>query len=483
MSIDRFNKKQLVLLLIFSLIVVHGVAAANVFDDAFQSFGNLSPDFYDNHWWWLDLAAYAFFFIAVCQFALKGKMGDEKGKLGIIVGAVLAGTLVIYELRSGTRLANLAPLALFLISFVLGAVVYNFAKGMGASQITAFSFGFLTTDIFLFVQGATLIASLESMKDNNAGVAILLGAFKLGLPLAAVGVIYTMIKAVINFFKGGTGAISFSGEKKALEKAGDAAKWVKGKVASDENKEAADESVEEKEEKRQLADLSRITTLTKYGINDAAGMKTAINIIIGLLKSTKGRLTPTVLPEMEAKLHDIEGKSTEIQNVTRQMAQTIADLETAEREEYNLAQNAATNARSIFAKEIGGAAGKLTRPQVRKLAAIQIRIEKDIQVRAARKWADTKRDMEGDKNKIIGYEVEFGKLIQGAVAASNPSRYNEAITLLTKANAQLDIIEHALKEAGTKLVDNIRRQISAELKELRVEKNLIARFRSEFRKP
>ena len=79
--------------------------------------------------------------------------------------------------------------------------------------------------------------------------------------------------------------------------------------------------------------------------------------------------------------------------------------------------------------------------------------------------------------------MEFGKLIQGAVAASNPSRYNEAITLLTKANAQLDIIEHALKEAGTKLVDNIRRQISAELKELRVEKNLIARFRSEFRKP
>src|SRR3989338_7734885 len=154
MDFGKYDKRKLLLLLVFSLVLVQVVSAANVFEQAFEPFKGLSPDFYDNNWWWLDLLAYAFFFISVGQFALKGKMGDEKGRLGIIVGSILAGSMIIYELRNpSVRLANLMPLALFLLSFVLGALVYNFAKGMGASKVPAFSFGFLTTYTFVSIHG------------------------------------------------------------------------------------------------------------------------------------------------------------------------------------------------------------------------------------------------------------------------------------------------------------------------------------------
>ncbi|MBI2580432.1 hypothetical protein HYV85_01350 [Candidatus Woesearchaeota archaeon] len=217
MNFNRLNKKQLLLLLVFSLVLVQVASAANIFEQAFEPFKGLSPDFYDNNWWWLDLLAYAFFFISIGQFALKGKMGDEKGRLGIVVGSILAGSLIVYELRTGARLANLAPLALFLLSFVLGALVYNFAKGMGADKVPAFSFGFLTTYTFISMHGSEVMKSLEVMAQNNSGASLLLSVFKIGLPIAAIGLIYSIVKGIKHMFSGGFMG-NMKGEQDLLEK-------------------------------------------------------------------------------------------------------------------------------------------------------------------------------------------------------------------------------------------------------------------------
>ncbi|MBI3036486.1 hypothetical protein HYY73_01865 [Candidatus Woesearchaeota archaeon] len=212
MNFNRLNKKQLLLLLVFSLVLAQVVNAENVFEQAFQSFGTLSPDFYDKHWWWLDLIAYAFLFIGIGQFALKGKMGDEKGKLGIIVGAILAASLIVYELKTGFRLANLMPLALFLLAFVVGALVYHFATGMGASKVFAFSFAYLSTYAIIVIHAGEIIASLESIKGSNGAAGLLLGALRIGLIVAAIGLIYSVIKGVGSLFSGG-----FFGERGDLE--------------------------------------------------------------------------------------------------------------------------------------------------------------------------------------------------------------------------------------------------------------------------
>ncbi|MBI2143903.1 hypothetical protein HYU17_02000 [Candidatus Woesearchaeota archaeon] len=280
MNFGRLNKKQLLLLLLFSIITVQAVAAANVFDTSFKMLEGFDGEgFYNKHWFWLDMTAYLFLFIIISRMALQKQFEGQGSKLGIVVGAILAVALAVYESRAGWNLGSLGPFAGLFVAFIFGALIFKFASGMGAHKVPAFSFAYLGTYALLNFLANDLINTLKSLAETseNPAAGFLVLGLNIGFIIATIGLLYSIIKGVGHLFSGGFfGKQDF--EKGLAEKGKDTAAAVKDHFKKTEEDVRQIGNVEQYETK--LDDFAK--RLGRAEIKDVQQFKESIQNAIGL---------------------------------------------------------------------------------------------------------------------------------------------------------------------------------------------------------
>ncbi|MEK6854103.1 MAG: hypothetical protein AABX60_02095, partial [Nanoarchaeota archaeon] len=155
MDFGKFDKRKLLLLLIFSLLVVQTVAAQNL-ADTFENMAVLKgldgarlQTFYNNYWWLVDMIVYSLILGYAIRFGLAKSQafGDQGNKLGLVIAIVFAVMAVLFEQQTGFRLGNFGPLAFGLGILFIGYAVWKAVGGMGLGENGRVVFALL----FLFI--------------------------------------------------------------------------------------------------------------------------------------------------------------------------------------------------------------------------------------------------------------------------------------------------------------------------------------------
>ena len=144
MNFGKYDKKKLLLLLLFSLITVQTVAAqqTNILDTlsnnaALQGLtGARFAEFYDKYWWLVDLIIYSLILGYAIKFGLNrsGAFGNQGTKLGTVLSIVFAIFAVIFEQQQGFRLGHFGPLAFGIGILVIGFAIWKAVGGMGLGE-------------------------------------------------------------------------------------------------------------------------------------------------------------------------------------------------------------------------------------------------------------------------------------------------------------------------------------------------------------
>ncbi|MBI2141389.1 hypothetical protein HYU16_03105 [Candidatus Woesearchaeota archaeon] len=195
MDFSKYDKRKLLLLLIFSLLVVQTVAAQNLADmlGNIPAFEGLSAErveeLYDDFWWLWDAIIYTIILGVGLRFgAAQSKVfGEKGGMVGTVIALVLAFAAVFAENQFGFNLKKFAPLALAIALFAIAYFLWNTIKGMNLGKGSRIVFALL----FLGMYGLT--------SDFLKGLREMTGSYLTWIPsimdiLAAVFVIMLLIE-------------------------------------------------------------------------------------------------------------------------------------------------------------------------------------------------------------------------------------------------------------------------------------------------
>ena len=108
-------------------------------------FGMDIASLYQSYHGFIDFTIYLIFFIAVIQFALRFRFGEDRTAktLAIVIGIAMAIGMSFFSQRYGFTIGDIAPLAGLIFLALLGLILYRFIRGLGAGVPGAGAFSFL----------------------------------------------------------------------------------------------------------------------------------------------------------------------------------------------------------------------------------------------------------------------------------------------------------------------------------------------------
>ncbi len=471
MDFSKYDKRKLLLLLIFSLIAVRTVAAQNFADmlENIPVLQNLTGDkiekLYDDFWWLWDFAVYALILSTALKMGVQKALGDNAGKMGSIFAIVLSIGAVIAENQIGFNLKEFAALALAIGIFAFGLYMWRIVKGMGLGERGRLIMGILYLTIY-----ALISPRLKGLRDAIGSMNWIISVADI---LAAAFAIFVVID-LINFLKGLRGGGGGTEEKQAATiEAGDAA------ARQEEERQHKQEGIEMTQQRREMADLSAVQALTKRELTDYDGIRRDIEKLIGILQrmQKERRANPELVEEIRQTIGHIQPAAADVRNVEQMLRTRIADLDAVEAAELrNVSTMWQSTRREITdiskgnVKGWAGAPGK--GPNPKKLAGAKQKFEQDAANRAKDQLNQTRKTLEQHALGISRLEQAFGMQFNSAMTALQGNNLGQAIVSLEAAREDVKKIEAGLNVLGRNDVNQVGQDVRRKLADLQAETKL-----------
>lgn len=476
MDFDSYDKKKLLLLLVFSLILIQTVAAQNIADtfSNIPAFQGLTIEkviqLYDNFWWLWDFIVYALILSTALKLGARnaGTFGESAGKIGGIFAVVLSIAAVFAEKQIGFNLKEFAPLALAIGIFAFGLYLWRTIKGLGLGERGRLILGILYVTLYMLIS-----PRLQGVREAIKSMGWIISIMDILFFVFIIFIIIDLISFVRGLRGGGGG---WDGGNLG------AAAAAERQASAEENVVGREEATERVEEAREVADLSAIQSLTKRDIKDVDRLRSDLDGIIKVLK--RGRLDAAAQQEIAQKIGEIVPSAADIRRVEQQLRARIVDLDTMEKAEIANIEQMAKTAKGAFMNDMsaklrsqpildrqpGRVAAVL--PYKQSLDKAQSRFIEQSKEIAFKQLASTRNKLENHANNISRLEALFAQDYNQARQYMMTGALQQTISYLEAAKNKLGQISIGLKTLGGADVNEIRREISAKIQRLKVEDNI-----------
>ncbi len=469
MDFSKYDKRKLLLLLLFSLFTAQAVAAQN-FADMLENIpvlkdltGARIEKLYDDFWWLWDFVVYALILSTALKMGAQKALGDNAGKMGSIFAIVLSIGAVIAENQIGFNLKEFGPLALAIGIFAFGLYLWRIVKGMGLGERGRLIMGILYLTIY-----ALISPRLKGLRDAIGSMNWIISVADI---LAAVFVVLVVID-LFNFVKGlrGGGGGGSGGRPGSA-----AVATAEDQVAlAEEQAEAKERATEVAEEARELNDIRAIRSLTINENKLYDDIKKAIKKIIDALQKMvkAGRMSQDLVSEVTAKVGEIVQYSNRIRDLEQDLRGKIGELEQLGiAEKRNISQMYAGTRKEIMeeiaARKNAGWTGK--GPNNAKWAQVKQKFEQDAERRINEQIATIRSTLETHAAAVGQLERVFAGYFTRAEALLRANDLPRAILQLEAAMADIDKIQAGLRALEGNDVNKVQGLIQRRLNDARAE--------------
>lgn len=472
MDFSKYDKRKLLLLLVFSLLVVQTVAAQN-FAEMLENIpvlqgltGDRIEKLYDDFWWLWDFAVYALILSTALKMGAQKALGDNAGKMGGIFAIVLSIGAVIAENQIGFNLKEFAALALAIGIFAFGLYMWRIVKGMGLGERGRLIMGILYLTIY-----ALISPRLKGLRDAIGSMNWIISVADI---LAAVFVVLVVID-LISFVKGLKGGGGGDGGRGGVRPGSAAVATAEDQAAlAEEGAEAKERAAEVAEEARELNDIRVIRSLTFNESKLWDGIKKACKKMIDALRKMvkAGRESTDLVEEVRTKVSEIVQYSSRINSLEQELRGLIGQLEQLEIAESRNINMMFSGTRKEISEEIvasknSGWAGKA--PNNAKWAQVKGKFEQDAKRRINEQVATVKGTLETHAVAVSKLERAFTNYFTQAEAFLRANDIPRAILQLEAAISDIDRIQAGLRALEGNDVNKIQGQIQRRLNDLKAE--------------
>ncbi len=481
MDFNRYDKKKLLLLLVFSLLVVQTVAAQNIADtfSNIPAFQGLTIEkvvqLYDSFWWLWDFIVYALILSTALKIGASnaGTFGQSAGKIGGIFAVVLSIGAVFAEKQIGFNLKEFSPLALAIGLFAFGLYLWRTVKGLGLGERGRLILGILYVTIYMLIS-----PRLQGVRETIKSLGWIISIMDILFFVFIIFIIIDLISFVRGLRGGGGGGGGglFGGGGGRGSRPGDAAVATAEDEAAlaEEGRERGERAAEVAEEARELNDIRAIRGITVNENRLYDGIKNAINKMINALRKMvkAGRMSPDLVEEVRMKVSEIVGYSNRIKQLETDLRARITDLERLEVSEATLDKNIYAGTRKqiseeIVARKAAGWAGKA--PSNAAWVKIKEKFEKDAVNRVNQQIATVKSTLEAHAVAVGKFEIAFANYFTQAEAFLRANDIPRAILQFEAARADIDKIQAGLRALEGSDVNKVQGLIQRRLADVRAE--------------